>query len=120
MPRGNNNQHSAGNVTRTGQCYICERFYKGDVKMVNKLMKMHMSKSHGVENFGFPDKAVPKKDRIGNANDGMEKQLLPRDLDKIALSDPDSKIHRNETSGNVLHYSAPTSKYKRQFKKLIM
>ena len=42
-----NNKGTSGDVTRTVKCVLCDRQFRGDVKMVNKLYKLHMEKAHG-------------------------------------------------------------------------
>ena len=42
-----NNKGTRGDVTRTIKCLACDRQFRGDGKMVNKLVKLHMLKEHG-------------------------------------------------------------------------
>lgn len=79
-------------ITRSAVCSECDRKFSGrDPKTVDKLMKIHYSKAHGITNV------TPERREIIHENCKVVKLLTDQDLK--TTSDDATKIYRHiETS----------------------
>lgn len=67
---GRKNQINAGIANRTVKCPDCEKQYRGNPRMVDKLITMHMKKEHNIKKneIQITRASIPVDGRSNNNN----------------------------------------------------